>query len=256
MKRPLSILALVCALVFASAAFALQTITFPSLDGLEITADLYAPHRDKAAPVIVLFHQAGWSRGEYREIAPWLNRMGYNCLAVDQRSGHEVNDVPNATAARAEKAGKSTTYLDARKDMIAALKYAQKNLTTGRVIGWGSSYSAGLILEIAGRQPDLMDGVLAFSPGEYFARFGRSEDWVRSAVGNIEAPVFITSARSEKGNWQAIYDAIPGPKASYIPNTKGNHGSRALWKKFDDSAGYRDAVAEFLVRYLGGRKAK
>ncbi len=254
MKRPLSALVLVCALVSASAALAAGTITFPSSDGLQITADLYAPHVDKATPVIVLFHQAGWSRGEYREIAPWLNRMGYNCLAVDQRSGHEVNDVPNATAARAEKAGKGTTYLDARRDMIAALKYARAKLTTGKVIAWGSSYSAGLVLEIAGSHPGLCDGVLAFSPGEYFAKLGKAGDWVARAAGKITVPVFITSARSERENWQPIYAAVKAPKASYVPNTKGNHGSRALWAKFDDSDGYRQAVAGFLIRYLGGHE--
>jgi len=241
-------------LVFAAGAAAAgssrQTVTFASLDGLEITADLYAPHPDKTTPFIVLFHQAGWSRGEYEEIAPWLNGLGFNCLAIDQRSGHEVNDVPNLTARRAEKAGKGTTYLDARKDMVAALKYARAHLARGRVIAWGSSYSAGLVLEIAGSQPGLMDGVLAFSPGEYFARFGRNGDWVARSARKITVPVFITSARSERDNWQPIYDAIKGPKASYVPNTKGNHGSRALWKKFDDSQGYRQAVSHFLQRFL------
>ncbi len=243
-------------LAVARPSLALQTITFASLDGLEITADLYAPHPDKATPFIVLFHQAGWSRGEYEEIAPWLNRLGFNCLAVDLRSGHEINDVPNLTAQRAEKAGKGTTYLDARKDLVAALEYARAKLTTGQVIAWGSSYSAGLVLEIAGVQPDLADGVLAFSPGEYFVRLGRTEDWVRRAAVNIKVPVFITSARSERGNWQPIYAAIKAPKASYVPNSKGNHGSRALWGRFDDSQGYRQAVVEFLVRYLGGHEPK
>ena len=34
-------------------------------------ADLYIAH-DASAPFILLFHQAGWSRGEYLEIAPKL----------------------------------------------------------------------------------------------------------------------------------------------------------------------------------------
>jgi len=150
-------------------------------------------------------------------------------------------------------ADKGTTYLDARKDLVAALKYAHAKLTKGPVIAWGSSYSAGLVLEIAGDHPDLVDGVLAFSPGEYFTRFGKSNDWVKKAVAGITAPVFITSARSERDGWQAIYKAIPGPKASFVPNTKGNHGSRALWAKFDDSAAYRAAVEQFMTMYLSGK---
>jgi len=77
-----------------------QKVTFPSTDGLMLTADLYMPH-PKTAPFIVLFHQARWSRGEYREIAPKLNEMGFNCLAMDQRSGGEVNDVKNESYALA-----------------------------------------------------------------------------------------------------------------------------------------------------------
>lgn len=231
-----------------------RTITFPAPDGLEITADLYAPHPDKATPLIVLFHQAGWSRGEYRELAPWLNKLGFNCLAVDQRSGHEVNDTPNATAARAKAAGKGVTYVDAEQDLIAALKYARTNLATGKVIAWGSSYSAGLVLVVAGEHPELVDGVLSFSPGEYFSDLGKPDDWVTKAAAGIKAPVFITSARSERGNWQPIYAAIKSAKASFVPNTKGNHGSRALWGKFDDSTGYRDAVGAFLEKYFGGTR--
>ncbi len=236
--------------VAGSPGMAAETITFPSLDGLEITADLYAPHVDKATPLIVLFHQAGWSRGEYKEIAPWLNTLGFNCLAVDQRSGHEVNNVVNATAARAKVAGKGTTYLDAQQDLVAALKYAHAHLATGKVIAWGSSYSAALVLVVTGEHPRLADGVLAFSPGEYFTKLGKSPDWVARTAARIKTPVFITSARSERDNWKPIYAAVITPKSSFVPNTKGNHGSRALWSKFEDSGVYRQAVALFLDRFL------
>lgn len=76
-----------------------ETIAIQSGDSLEITADLNLIH-EKSAPFVVLFHQTGWSRGEYREIAPKLNELGFNTLAVDQRSGGKVNDVRNETHAR------------------------------------------------------------------------------------------------------------------------------------------------------------
>ena len=83
-------------------SFAQETIEYSAKDGLEITADLYeAPESDT---FILLFHQAGWSRGEYKETAPKLNTLGYSCLAVDQRSGDEVNAVKNKTHIRAKKA--------------------------------------------------------------------------------------------------------------------------------------------------------
>ncbi|MCK5453881.1 MAG: hypothetical protein KAJ16_05940, partial [Calditrichia bacterium] len=73
-----------------------ETITFPSQDGLPITADLYIVH-GKEAPFILLFHQAGFSRGEYLNIAPVLNELGFNAMAIDQRSGKEVNGIVNET---------------------------------------------------------------------------------------------------------------------------------------------------------------
>jgi predicted alpha/beta hydrolase len=76
-----------------------EKITFPAADGLEVTADLYRASEDLATPMIVLFHQAGFSRGEYLQIAPRLGGMGFNCLAVDQRSGKATAGVTDETAA-------------------------------------------------------------------------------------------------------------------------------------------------------------
>jgi hypothetical protein len=69
-------------------------ITFTSSDNVIITADLYIIY-EKSAPFIILFHQARSSRGEYIEIAPRLNELGFNCMAVDQRSGGSMNKIEN-----------------------------------------------------------------------------------------------------------------------------------------------------------------
>lgn len=226
-----------------------ETIEFKSLDGLPITADLYRGGLKGPAPVIVLCHQAGWSRGEYREIAPKLNKMGYQCLAIDQRSGGKVNQVVNQTHAKAMADEKQTQFADAEQDIIAALNKARELQPSGKIILWGSSYSSALSLRIGGEHPELMDGVLAFAPGEYFVRFGKPEDWIASSAKKIKAPVFITSAKNELPRWQGIYDAIPGDtKMMFVPETAGNHGSRALWEQFDDSEAYWNSVESFLKR--------
>jgi dienelactone hydrolase len=226
-------------------------VTFPSEDGLTITADLYRAHRDARTPMVVLFHQAGWSRGEYRQIAPQLNRMGLNALAVDLRSGAEVNGVVNETARRAKGGKLAQTYVDAEADMRSALRYARAELAEGLLIGWGSSYSAALILHIAGEQPELLDAAVAFSPGEYFAKLGKPETWIRDAAARTRSPVFITSARSEKEAWWAIFRALKSPtRAFFIPETAGQHGSRALWDEFEDSPAYWDALSAFLAGYF------
>lgn len=234
-----------------------KTISFASADGLLISADTYTPHPHKTTPLIVLFHQAGWSRGEYSEIAPRLNTLGYNCMAVDLRSGEYVMGKDNETAKRAVESGVDTNYIDALPDIISALQYARKHYGTDKLIAWGSSYSAALVLQIAGTHNDLVDGVIAFSPGEYFSRAGKSETWIQDSATSIAAPVFITSSRNEADTWRGIYGAIKTDnKTRFVPESDGKHGSRALWNKYTDSAAYWQAVSGFLRQYFPSLAAK
>ena len=233
-------------LILCSSLYGQKTITFESSDGLDVTADLYIVHK-KSAPFIVLFHQANWSRGEYQEIAPKLNAMGYNCMAVDQRSGGAVNGVQNKTRQSAVKELKATSYVDALPDMMAAIKHAKTNFVEGKLILWGSSYSSALVIRILGDNPEIADAGLAFAPGEYFANQGKTRQWIAEGAEKINKPVFITSAKNEKNAWWKIYEAIPVESKSYfLPETMGNHGSRALWEKFNDSRDYWSAVTNFL----------
>lgn len=233
-------------ILFSSFTQEKKLITFQANDGITLTADLYMTH-DKSAPFIVLFHQARWSRGEYLEIAPRLNQLGYNCMAVDLRSGGEVNNVKNLSVIEAEKAMKPTQYVDAYQDIDAAMNYAKKYFVEGKLIIWGSSYSSALSLRFAGDNPDLIDGVLSFSPGEYFKSQGKTGTYITEGAAKITKPVFITSGKGEKNSWWNIYQAIPGDQKTYfLPESAGNHGSRALWAKFGDSMKYWDAVEEFL----------
>lgn len=235
--------------VLFSNIFSFETITFPSKDKVEITADIYVVHPD-SAPFIILFHRAHSSRGEYREIAPKLNEMGFNCMAIDQRSGNEINGVQNETIKKAQKMKKGTNYLDAIQDMEVAVDYAKENFAKGKLILWGSSYSASLVLKLTVDYADLVDGVLAFAPGEYFSRFGKSENFIKESAKSIKCPVFITSAKSEKSNWIEIYEAVSAPKSFFLPKTKGVHGSEALWKKTPESKEYWEATRTFLRQFV------
>lgn len=230
------ILSLTCLVTYAQ-----KTIEYPSKDGLKITADLY--ETSDSDTFILLFHQAGWSRGEYKETAPILNNFGYSCLAIDQRSGGEVNGVVNQTNKRAKKAGKKTEFINAFQDIEATVSYVKETYNPAKIIIWGSSYSSSLVLKYAGDNPDSIDAVLSFSPGEYFGK----DDFIKSSASKIKVPTFITSAQGEKDSWTALHNAIPtSTKVSYLPETKGNHGSRALWAKFGDNDSYWVAVKGFL----------
>ena len=243
-------LLLITTVSFASTS---ETINFKSADNLLITADLYTPHAANTTALIVLFHQAGSSRGEYNEIAPRLNKLGFNCIAVDLRSGEYSRGKDNETAIRASNKNLPTSYADALPDIIAALTYARKHYSDSKIIAWGSSYSAALAIKVAGDQPQLVDGVLAFSPGEYFSHVGKSKTWIRDSAKNIKAPTFITSAKNEAADWSPIYEVIDtASRQSFIPETAGKHGSKALWKKYADSQAYWDAVNKFLDDFKAG----
>lgn len=216
----------------------IKTVTFPSEDGLTVTADVY--HIDTTKPVIILCHQAGWSRGEYTEIANTLNELGYNCIALDQRSGNAVNGVTNETAVKAKAAGKGQGFLDAEQDIRAAIaKFASDYHQ--EVILWGSSYSSSLALKIAAVN-NQVSRVLAFSPGEYLSGVS-----VADAVKTLDKPAFLTSSKSEAGQTKAIFDNIKSTsKTQFTPNGSGRHGSSALWTSEADHAEYWVAVKAFL----------
>ncbi len=223
-----------------------ETIRFKSLDNVMITADLYITNLDKRTPFIVLFHRAGWSRGEYNEIAVKLNAFGFNCMAVDLRSGGEVLGIKNKTKLDALSKNKNTTYIDAMNDIKAALLYARKHFAKGELIAWGSSYSASLIIKMIADDKGLADRVISFSPGEYFTQFDKAPDWIKESAKKLRVPIFITSAKKEEGYWKPIYDVITSEKSYYLPKTAGHHGSRSLWSKYSDSNGYWHAVKGFL----------
>lgn len=224
-----------------------KTIQFISGDSLIVTADLYMPNSAEA-PFLILFHQAGWSRGEYTETAMKLNNMGYNCIAVDLRAGGEINDVKNETHREAVKRQLATGYIDALPDMESALKTVKLKYNPPKTIVFGSSYSASLALVLAAKYPDLIDGVVAFSPAEYFKRNGKSPDFIKDHAKSVKCPVLITSAKAEKNAWADIFEVLPSAlKMSFLPESKGNHGSRSLWTIYDDSIYYWKALSKFLL---------
>ncbi len=225
-----------------------KALTLASKDGLPITADLYLAEDSTTQPLLVLFHQAGSSRGEYLEIAARLSKRGFPCLAVDLRSGRDANGVENETAKQALLKNLKTTYLDALPDVEASLEFARTKFPQHKIVAWGSSYSASLVLEVAGRRPELVDGVVAFSPGEYFGDLGKPKDWIKTAAAGIQCPVFITSAQGEQELWSSIFRAIHVTnKVAFLPATAGEHGARALWKSAVGSEEYWSAVSNFLA---------
>ena len=223
-----------------------EEISFPSMDGLKIDAFLSTDH-NRSKPFILLFHQAHYSRGEYIEIIPKLNAMGFNVMAPDLRNGNEINGIVNETSDRAFEKDLDINYIATVPDIEASIMYAKKHLASGKLLLWGSSYSASLVLLVADRTPGI-DAVLAFSPGEYYKKQG--ETYIQDNISHLNIPVFITSAKDEKKNWWSIYQAIPSKNKSYfLPASEGIHGAKALWKNNPSNQKYWESVNKFLNNY-------
>lgn len=221
----------------------IKTLQFLAADKVEVTADLYMTPNEKA-PFIILFHQAGYSRGEYRQIAPKLNEMGYNCMAVDQRSGSSYQGIVNKTNKSAMKMHLSTQYEEAFPDLEAAFNYVNENYKPETLYVWGSSYSASLVFVLAAKHSDQIDGLLAFSPGEYFSMEDKT---IADFAKEVTCPVFITSAREEIGDWKGISEAVTSKGSSFfIPKESGRHGSSTLLDSNSNHQEYWNAVKEFL----------
>jgi len=221
-------------MVFAIGPVRAETVSFSASDGVTVTADV---SRGSTNTVIVLFHMAGASRGEYREIAPVLNSLGYTTLAVDQRAGRSFAGVKNETAARVP--GKSQ-FIDAIPDLKAAVAYARQSLGAARIGVVGSSYSASLVLVLAGQDRGFADAVMSFSPGEYFP----DRSLVLTSAAGITVPVFITAARSEATQCQPIAKVIGGRVTGFTPRAAGKHGATALLTEARDE--YWAALRGFL----------
>jgi len=226
-------------LIFSLDINAQEKITFPSLDGLTVTANYYKGL--KTRPVILLCHQAGYSRGEYLGTAKTFQKMGYTCLAIDQRSGNAINGVSNETTALAKQKKLPTNYTDAEQDIEAAIEYCF-NRFQKKIVVIGSSYSSSLILKLAVTNEHVAR-VISFSPGEYF----NGKVIIGDYVSKIKIPAFVTSSKSESAEVTTLLQNSNKKNVKqYIPTIEGEHGSKVLLVGDEKTNEYWKAMMLFL----------
>jgi dienelactone hydrolase len=197
-----------------------EPVTLHAADGVLVSAN----YEDGAKPgraIILLFHQAGGSGAEYDAVVPRLAKLGYDTLAVDQRSGGPGFGRPNRTV---QRLGRSTDYLEALPDLQAAVDWAAARNPSAIVV-WGSSYSASLVFLLAERETRV-SAVVSFSPGEYFA----DQSLVRRAASHVRVPVLLSSASAPGEIAQAaeILAVIPSKEKVQLRPRQAAHGSIAL----------------------------
>jgi dienelactone hydrolase len=216
-----------------------EKVSFTADDGIEIIADHYVVNEEY--PYILLFHQAGSSRGEFNDIAGRFLKLRYNCLAVDLRSGNSSNFVRNETAQNAGGQNISQKYLDAAPDIRAAIDYAF-TLNPKEVILLGSSYSASLVM-LEGMDNKNVSAVIAFSPGEYFGDDLRME----ASIDTLSKPIFIAVTRREEPYIRQMMSNVPEDSYTlFVPEQQGVHGARALWEDNESRDEYWLALLMFI----------
>lgn len=196
-------------------------------DGVTIYGQKYFSNLNAKTPMILLFHQAGSNgRGEYADIIPWLNKSGFRVMVWDQRSGGEhfgsfnrtVNGLPSGTP---------TSYCDAYPDLQAALDLTVKQGIAEKIIVWGSSYSAALVVQLAAKNSQHIDGVAAFSPASGGPlKHCRARQWIEQ----VKAPVLVMRPKSEMARESSIKQRALFDKAgvTFRVIDNGVHGSSML----------------------------
>jgi len=198
-------------------------VQIAAADGVTVYADHYplSEPPSSLSPMILLFHQAGWNASEYNAIAPRLNALGFHVVAPDQRSGGTRGGRSNRTV---KALGDSTDFLQAYPDLVATLAWAKQH-HKGKLIVWGSSYSAALVFKLAAEHPADIQAVLSFSPGEYIGREGTVAGW----AAGVDAPLFATSAPGrEVAATAAISAAARSGTKVHHKAAHGVHGSSIL----------------------------
>ena len=199
-----------------------EPIVLDAKDQVKVYGTYYGTG-DKSKPIVLLFHMAGSNSSEYAPTAPRLVQLGFNALAIDQRSGGSAFGKTNETV---KALGRSAGFQQALPDLEAALAWVASSGHTGKVIVVGSSYSASLVFVLAAQNAGKIAGLAAFSPGEYF---GGST--VKSAAAKLQnVRVFVSSASDsgEVSEARSIVEAVPGNAKSQLAAKRAPHGASSL----------------------------
>ena len=141
-----------------------QKIEFATTDGRAVVGDLYDIGKNK--PVILLCHQSGYNKYEYADIAPKLNNMGFNALAVDLTGGgafaaHNNETVDKGTPIGSSAKDRQLIFDRVKEEINTAVNYLHERYNQ-KVIIWGSSFSANYAISIASKNNNAK-GAISFS---------------------------------------------------------------------------------------------
>ena len=225
LKRCLTFLMIVTSSILAAHTASAEDITFETTDGVTVHATFEGAAGGTYAPYIILFHQAGSNgRAEYETISDRLVAEGYHVLMVDQRSGGDRFGGTNRTAAAFDQ---DPGYCAAYPDLIAATEYVKASEHKGPIFVWGSSYSAGLVINLAAEYFEGIAGALAFSPASGGPMAACSPD---QNIAKARMPIFALRPESEIDRPRVQYqlDLLTASGHQVYVAKRGVHGSSML----------------------------
>jgi dienelactone hydrolase len=229
-----------------------KQVQFSTADGRTVFAELYSATAEKNAPLLMLFHQAGSNAKEYAPLTSEWTKNGFKCLAVNLRSGGDMWDADNPTAAQYRR---DPGYLAAYQDMEAAMNWALRQ-RFDRIAVVGSSYSASLVFHLADQFTQI-SLVAAFSPGEYGEMKGSVGAWMSA----VRCPVLVACAASEEADVRPLFKNvrepdIPGASNVFVVFDPGAHGASAMRDDKDPECAkqYREAFLRTILRWKNGWK--
>lgn len=207
---------------FNSVINAQEEISIFSADSLELTANQY--FLSDTLPYLLLLHEQGSSRGEFEALADRFQKMNYNCLAVDVRNGGSANFISNETVRRVRHGDYIIGREEVEDDIRAAIDYAI-TASGKEVVLLGSGATGSLCLKLAKEMDEIM-GVVAFSPGEFYAPFLSIQD----TISGMQKPVFVASTQLEHPYVEQMLSGIDEEfKTSFKPEGgEGLRGTNAL----------------------------
>jgi dienelactone hydrolase len=235
-----------CLILLCLPALALagEPLTLHAADGVTVYGTLgrAQPH---GRSIVLLFHQAHANQHEYDSVVPALQKLGFDTLAIDQRSGGDLFGGHNETVA---KLGASADYLAALPDLEAALAWARAQ-HYARIVAVGSSYSSSLVIMLAAKHPQGLSAIASFSPGEYFD----DKNLIKHAAAKVIVPFYITTDPDEAGDVAEVLRDAHGANIVHYQPKVGVHGASTLIAA-RDPGGWQANLASFTT-FLRGLSA-
>ncbi|MES2679629.1 MAG: hypothetical protein V4635_07075 [Bacteroidota bacterium] len=201
---------------------------FFSRDSVKICYDEY--FSSKKAPVILLCHRQGYSRGEYPEIAKKIKGLGYNCIAFDHRNGDTCNGVANETMRDAKSSKKLTTWARAETDIEDATIFFN-NKYQKKLIVLGSGHSSSVILKLAKKDNSKIKALICFSPGEYSESYSLEQE-----LKGLNTIALIYASNDEMKAVEQCTSGLLNRRTFHPLFSTGEYGASVLWNSSASSA--------------------